>query len=142
MLEESPFCPDRCFWGGMRAFSIPIKTPDIDGEIMMYNEKAFSMPTHCIFQTQDGDVTIPCCCMLPAIKTYTVDKTLVATSQYKCDMCIFVDKIATYDSDGNPQFMIRPDTCCMGCCPVCGGCGKGSQCLYMPYYIRKFDTLE
>lgn len=60
MLEESPFCPDRCFWSGMRKFSIPIKVPNQDGEIMMYNEKDFSMPTHCIVHGDNGDLPIPC----------------------------------------------------------------------------------
>ena len=68
VLEQSPFCPDRCFWSGMRKFSIPIKVPDENGEVMMYNEKDFSLPTHCIVHGDNGDLIIPCCCYLPTIK--------------------------------------------------------------------------
>ena len=142
MLEESPFCPDRCFWSGMRKFSIPIKVPDENGEVMMYNEKAFSLPTHCIVHGENGDLVIPCCCYLPTLKTYTADKTYVGKSKYVCDQYLFVPKLAIYDADNNPQFMIRPDTCCAGCCPVCDGGGKGSNCIFMPFYIRNFATLD
>lgn len=49
-----------------------------------------------------------------------------------------------YDAQDLPMFMIRPDTCCGDCLPVCGsgGFGKSSSCIYMPFYIRTFDTLE
>ena len=142
MLEESPFCPDRCFWSGMRKFSIPIKVPDADGELMMYNEKDFSMPTHCIVHGQDGDIVIPCCCYLPTLKTYTADKTYVGKTKYVCDMYLCVPKLRTYDADDNPMYLIRPDTCCLGCLPTCGGCGKGSSCIYMPFYIRPHDKVD
>jgi len=143
MLEESSFCPDRCFWSGMRKFSIPIKVPDENGEMMMYNEKDFSLPTHCIVHGDNGDLVIPCCCMLPTLKTYTSDKTYVGKTKYVCDQYLWVPKLRTYDANDNPLYMIRPDTCCCGCCPVCGcGGGKGSNCVYMPFYIRNVQTLE
>lgn len=144
MLEQSPFCPDRCFWSGMRKFSIPIKVPDENGEVMMYNEKDFSLPTHCIVHGDNGDLIIPCCCYLPTIKTYTSDRTYVGKTKYVCDAALLVPKLATFDANDNPQFMIRPDTCCFDCLPVCGsgGQGKANSCIYMPFYIRKHDTLE
>ena len=44
------------------------------------------------------------------------------------------------DADEHPQFIIRPDTCCFNCCPVCS-CegGRGGSCIYMPFYIRTLD---
>ena len=94
---------------------------------MMYNEKDFSMPTHCIVHGDNGDLPIPCCCFLPTLKTYTADKTYVGKTKYVCDSYLCVPKLATYGPDGTPQYMIRPDTCCAGCLPICGGgCDKGA----------------
>lgn len=142
MLEESPFC-DRCFWSGMRRFSIPITVPDENGEVMMYNEKDFSLPTHCILHGDNGDIWIPCCCNLPTLKTYTSDRTYVGKTKYVCDEYLCVPKLRTYDANDNPMYMIRPETCCAGCCPVCGtGCDKGSQCCYLPFYIHDHSTMQ
>jgi hypothetical protein len=93
MLEESPFCPDRCFWGGMRKFKMPITVPDQNGETMMMLEKQFSFPTHCIIHLDD-DIVIPCCCNLPTLKVFTPDGTYVGKTKYACDMCLWVDKCA------------------------------------------------
>ena len=143
MLEESPFFPDRCFWSGMRSFSIPITVPDENGEAMMLNEKDFSMPTHCIVHGDSGDIVIPCCCNLPTIKTYTNDRTYVGKTKYVCDQFLCVPKLRTYDANDNPLYLIRPETCCGGCCPVCGsGCDKGSQCIYMPFYLHDYNTMQ
>jgi len=142
MLEESPFCPDRCFWGGMRKFKMPITVPDQNGETMMMLEKQFSFPTHCIIHLDD-DIVIPCCCNLPTLKVFTPDGTYVGKTKYACDMCLWVDKFQTYNENGDVQYLIRPDTCCLGCCPVCNcGGGKGGSCLYLPYYIRDPTSKE
>lgn len=150
MLEDSPFFPDRCFYSGMRKFSIPIKVPDQDGEVMMYNEKNFSLPTRCHFRVADAEGDIPCCCYLPTLKTYTADKTYVGKTKYVCDQWLWVPKLAMYDADDKPLFWIRPDTCCFGCCPLCSGCdgskktlaGGIPKCVNIPYYITKHDTKE
>ena len=124
MLEESPFFPDRCFWSGMRKLQIPIRVPDQNGEEMMSLTKDFSLPTHCIVHGDNGDLIIPMCCCLPAMKTLAPDGTVAGKAQYVCDQYLFVPKIKTYDADGNKQYLVRPDTCCAGCCPVCE-CGSG-----------------
>lgn len=142
MLEESPFCPDRCFWSGMRKFAMPITVPDENGETMMTHTKDFSMPTHCIVHGDNGDLVIPCCCNLPSIKTLTPDGTVVGTTKYICDAYLYVPKLKTYDADGNEQYLIRPDTCCFDCCPVCECGSKGGNCVYMPFYIRDPKTKE
>lgn len=55
---------------------------------MMYNEKDFSLPTHCIVHGDNGDIPIPCCCYLPTLKTYTADKTYVGKTKYICDRAL------------------------------------------------------
>jgi len=142
MLEESPFCPDRCFWSGMRPLKMPIKVPNQDGEEMVRLEKDFSMPTHCILHGQDGDLIIPCCCNLPKMRTVAPDGTVVGEAKYVCDMYLFVPKIMAHGADGNPLFLIRPDTCCFDCCPFCECGGRGGNCLYLPFYIRDPTTKE
>eukprot|EP00324_Dicrateria_rotunda_P009334 CAMPEP_0206176302 /NCGR_PEP_ID=MMETSP1474-20131121/57685_1 /ASSEMBLY_ACC=CAM_ASM_001110 /TAXON_ID=97495 /ORGANISM="Imantonia sp., Strain RCC918" /LENGTH=253 /DNA_ID=CAMNT_0053587235 /DNA_START=1 /DNA_END=763 /DNA_ORIENTATION=- len=141
MLEESSFC-DRCFWSGMRSFKVPIKVPTAEGEEMMSLVKDFSLPTHCIVHGEDGDCWIPCCCCLPAIKTIAPDGTVVGKAKYVCDIFLYVPKIMAYDADGNKQYLIRPDTCCCDCCPVCECGGRGGNCLYMPFYIRDPTTKQ
>ena len=53
------------------------------------------MPTHCIIHGDNGDLTIPCCCYLPTLKTYTPDGTLVGKTKYVCDQYLFVPKLRT-----------------------------------------------
>jgi len=141
MIEESSFF-DRCFLSGMRKMKIPIKVPNKDGEEMMTLSKDFSMPTHCIIHEEHCDVIIPCCCNLPAMKTLAPDGTLIGKAKYVCDMYLFVPKIMAYDADGNKQFLVRPDTCCADCCPVCECGSRGGNCLYLPFYIRNPETKE
>lgn len=172
MLEESPFFPDRCFWSGMRKLQMPIKAPNQDGEVMLNVVKDFSMPTHCIVHGNDGDLVIPCCCYLPSMRTVAPDGTIIGKAKYVCDSkCVnriaptplpcprsvplltarvfgsrscrlFVPKIMSYDQDGNKQYLVRPDTCCADCCPVCECGNRGGNCLYMPFFIRDPMTLE
>lgn len=146
MLEQSS-CAVRticslCGSAQTRPFDMPITVPDKDGEEMVKFKKDWSFPTCCILRGQDGECTFPCCCFLPKLTTTTPDGTVVGTTQYICDMNLLVPKFKVLNADGNAQYVIRPDTCCGGCCVKCGGCGKGSKFFYVPYYIRDPTTLD
>lgn len=46
-----------------------------------------------------------------------------------------------YNASGETQYLIRPNTCCCGCCVECVCCGKGdAKCMYVPFYIRDPKT--
>lgn len=83
------------------------------------------------------DIMCPCCCMLPQVNTYDNEGTLLGSSKYLCDVNLLVPKFVVKDGQGNLQYLVKPNTCCGGCCilPKCG-CSKASRILYIPFYIR------
>ena len=82
------------------------------------------------------------CCKLPEVQTYDNENNLLGSSEYRCDMFLFVPKFVVKDGAGKPIYLARPDSCCGGCCimPRCGG--AGSRMIYLPFKIRDFETQE
>ena len=46
-------------------------------------------------------------------------------------------KFGIFDADGAFKYLLKPDTCCGGCCVKCGICGRAaSRLMYIPFFIR------
>merc|ERR1712137_492495 len=86
------------------------------------------------------DIKFPCCCMLPKLETQGEDgNSLGSNSEYLCDIFLCVPKLA-YKEGGQTIYILRPETCCGGCCPTCDCSGKG--CIYVPFYFHDPVNLE
>jgi hypothetical protein len=63
---------------------------------------------------------------------------LGSTSQYICDINLFVPKLK-YSEGGEPVYILKPQTCCGGCCIACNCCsGKGG--LFIPFFFHDPQT--
>lgn len=65
---------------------------------------------------------------------------LQSKSQYICDINLFVPKLSYEEPIGNPVYMVKPETCCGGCCLACNCGGKGT--LFIPFYFHDPQTGE
>merc|ERR1712039_1042780 len=87
-----------------------------------------------------GDYKIPCCCLLPKVETLDAnDNPLGSVSEYKCDMCLYVPKFK-YSENKQPVYIVKPETCCGGCCIACSPC-SGKGCIYIPFYFHDPATM-
>ena len=145
--EEAPYC-GRC-WSyclpGARPTTYNVhKGSTPDDPIVLRHEKSWTCGQNILVGLSDGGpIRCPCCCFLPYLNTYEHrTNQLLGSSRYLCDECLFVPKFGIYDNLGNPQYLLRPDTCCCGCCVLCKCCEKGARCCQIPYYFRHFDTKD
>jgi len=130
-LEQSSFCM-RCCWRDGRAMSISVSAgAEAGGTALIDYEKPCGCPLNIFIPTGDdgGGVECPCCCCLPELTT-TVDGHELK-SQYLCDGYCCVSKFGYYE-DGEQIYVLKPDTCCCGCCPTCS-MGRGRPAI--PYYF-------
>ena len=57
--------------------------------------------------------------------------------------CLFpppVNKVK--DAQGQTQYLVRPDTCCGGCCVMCVCKGGAGKCCAIPFKIRDHETKQ
>merc|ERR1712113_84747 len=40
-----------------------------------------------------------------------------------------------YSEGGNPVYIVKPETCCGGCCVACNPC-SGKGLIYLPFYFH------
>jgi len=155
LLEESA-CIIRFCCADMRPFNMPLtfgapeKKNGPFGPKIVEFKKPWAMPICAKINLEwlaflpyvgilAGTYNSPCCCALPSIET--VDGQTgerLGSSQYLCDRYLAVPKWEVRDPSGAPQYLIRPDTCCGGCCieiKFCGG--RGARSIYVPFYIRE-----
>jgi len=146
-LENSGFCM-RCCWRDGRGFNMEVKewvsndkaTAGTGKGIVNY-KKDCGMPLNCTFDTGEyGAYSVPCCCMLPRVDMTTPDgQTLGSYSQYICDQNLLVPKLM-YGEGDTPVYIVKPETCCGGCCIACNCSGKGS--IFLPFYFHDPNTGE
>eukprot|EP01062_Namystynia_karyoxenos_P000523 TRINITY_DN10189_c0_g1_i2.p1 TRINITY_DN10189_c0_g1~~TRINITY_DN10189_c0_g1_i2.p1 ORF type:complete len:340 (+),score=89.43 TRINITY_DN10189_c0_g1_i2:90-1022(+) len=107
------------------------------GPRVLQFRKPCSCPMLVRIPAEDGYIPIPCCCNLPSLETYDTKGTFLGSSQYVCDITCCVPKWLVYDSRRSLRYMVRPDTCCCGCCVRCRcGEGKKGSCFYEPMVLR------
>lgn len=89
-----------------------------------------------------ADYRLPCCCNLPYLESRNAKDEVIGRTEYICDMCPFVPKLAIKDKEGVERYRVRPDTCVAGLCvrPRCGG--QKGRCFRVPWVIRDPATLE
>mmetsp|Transcript_5983 Transcript_5983/g.22705 ORF Transcript_5983/g.22705 Transcript_5983/m.22705 type:complete len:273 (+) Transcript_5983:100-918(+) len=125
-LEKSNYCCRRC-WRDGRPFNMKVSEGGQPGgaEVLQYI-KPCSFPLYFSIPTQNGSIDCPCCCLLPKLSTSSANGTpLENQSKYICDINLAVPKLQ-YLEKGNPVYILKPETCCGGCCIVCNPCtGKG-----------------
>jgi len=139
--EDSDQCLDRSwsFWApGCRATKYHVyEGQDANGTKLMEHAKGRTCGKEAIIMiTDSGPVYCPMCCCLPYLDTFDASGKKIGSTKYLCDECLWVPKFHVMDADDKPQYLIRPNTCCGGCCPVCACSGTGGRCFRVPFYIR------
>mmetsp|Transcript_85085 Transcript_85085/g.150455 ORF Transcript_85085/g.150455 Transcript_85085/m.150455 type:complete len:278 (+) Transcript_85085:69-902(+) len=133
-IEESSFCMRLCCRDG-RSFDMWVSQ---GGEPGGQRIVKYSKPLGFPLQFQMGDTTCPCCCLLPKLEAQTPSGAPIGNeSKYICDINVYVPKLM-YSEGGQPVYIIKPQTCCGGCCikPSCGGKG----CLFVPFFFHDPTT--
>lgn len=108
------------------------------GEVLFMHEKGLTCSARPLLgYNREGDpVRCIWCCCLPYLETKTPGGELLGTSKLLCHYCIFVPRFSLKDSSGQPVYLIRPETCCFGCCVKCRCGGQGGKCCRLPFVIR------
>ena len=141
LLEESS-CLARACCGASRGFQMNFTAPDAEGKKILVFKKGWSLPICCVVPAgENGSISCPCCCCLPSLETYQIDGagdsgSLIGSTEYVCDQNLCVPKFVVKDHNGAPSYLVRPETCCGGCCLVMRCGGKGSRLMYIPFLVR------
>jgi len=111
------------------------------GEKVVLYDKPLTCPAFFVVQTENSQMDCPCCCCLPNLTPMSPQgQPLDSHSRYHCDMNCFVPKF-TYHESGETVYMMKPETCCGGCCVACNCCdGKGL--VYIPFFFHDPKTDE
>jgi len=131
IIEESNCCLRICFQDGRPMVMKVSAGSEPGGEPIVEYRKPCGMPVYCTIRTDNGDMDIPCCCLLPNVTAVTPEGNELNKSRYICDCCLYVPKFM-YSEAGADVYKVRPETCCGGCCLVCK-CGKGGPAI--PFYF-------
>jgi hypothetical protein len=133
-LEQSSCCMRIC-WRDGRGFNMKVSEGGEEGGRPVLNyEKPCGFPLMLSIPTKDGSIDCPCCCLLPKLSTQSPSGApLGSESAYICDQNLFVPKLR-YSEGGQDIYIVKPETCCGGCCLACNCSGKG--CIYIPFYFH------
>lgn len=145
---ENSSCFCRLCWRDGRPFDMTLaeyaglneEGKPFGGREIVHYQKPCGCPLYLSIPTNDGSIDCPMCCMLPKVDMTTPDGTpMNATAAYTCTPCLGVPRFS-YKENDQDVYMIRPETCCGGCCIACNCSGKG--CAYIPFYFHDPVTLE
>jgi len=147
-LEQSSclmrFCcrDGRSFNMGLSHFGgMDEKNKPTAGKPIVNYVKPLGCPLNLSIPTNDGSIDCPCCCFLPKIDMTTPDGApMNSQSSYVCTPCLAVPKLR-YAEDGQDVYMLRPETCCGGCCIACS-CSNLKGCAFIPFYFHDPVTME
>ena len=145
--EDAPQCPNRScsfYAPGCRQTKYTVhEGADASGRVLMTHTKPMTCGvTAIVAATDQGPVYCPMCCCLPYFDTLDEQGVKVGRSQYLCDQYLFVPKFMILDAQDQPLHLLRPPTCCAGCCVAfeCGG--PGGRCCRVPFHLRDPITKE
>merc|ERR1740123_989352 len=118
---------------------------DDKGKKLIQYQKPCGFPLCCDVYIPTGEsvqkVSCPCCCLLPQLDTQTPGGVpLETSSHYICDQNLCVPKIE-YRESGEAVYLLKPETCCGGCCFQCSCC-SGKGLIYAPFYFHDPKTGE
>eukprot|EP00241_Pyramimonas_parkeae_P012678 CAMPEP_0114236920 /NCGR_PEP_ID=MMETSP0058-20121206/7109_1 /TAXON_ID=36894 /ORGANISM="Pyramimonas parkeae, CCMP726" /LENGTH=284 /DNA_ID=CAMNT_0001348917 /DNA_START=222 /DNA_END=1076 /DNA_ORIENTATION=- len=148
--ESSPWA-GRCvsfFCPGGRPTSYTVDDIALHREVMRF-QKGCTCGQSCCMVTVSmhpmswlcgWPIRFPLCCCLPFLSTLDADGVEIGKSQILCDQNFCVPKIAVSVYD-KPTYIVYPDTCLYGFCPVCtcDAPGQGSWFLRSPFHIRDLN---
>lgn len=140
-LENSSFLC-RCCWRDGRPFDLQVSAGgEQGGEQLVSFKKPCGFPLYFdIPLGENGKITCPCCCLLPKVDTMLPGgQPLGSESKYICDMYLCVPKLK-YSENGEAVYILRPETCCGGCCISISCNGKGL--IYLPFYFHEPNTMQ
>mmetsp|Transcript_43073 Transcript_43073/g.119116 ORF Transcript_43073/g.119116 Transcript_43073/m.119116 type:complete len:288 (-) Transcript_43073:159-1022(-) len=137
-LEQSSCCC-RLFWRDGRPFDMKLSEGGESGgqEIVTFH-KPCSMPLYVSIPAtrEGGTIDCPCCCMLPSVETMLPGGAPLGNkSKYICDINLCVPKLS-YSEGGEQVYILKPETCCGGCCIACNCC-SGKGLIYIPFYFHE-----
>lgn len=142
ILENSNCCWRTCYRDG-RPFNMEVFAGGEPGGPPVGSFlKPCGLPLNVNVPINDkGDTCpVPCCCMLPKVDTKGPGgEDLGSESRYIQDINLCVPKLQ-YSEKGQIVYVMKPETCCGGCCVSCGCGGKG--CIYIPFYFLDPNTGE
>jgi len=131
ILEESNCCARICLQDG-RPLVLKVSTGgEPGGTPVVEYRKPCGCPVMFTVHTDNGQIDVPCCCMLPEMTAFDPSGKELNKTKYVCDMCLYVPKFM-YSEGGVDKYRIRPETCCGGCCIVCK-CSGGKPSI--PFYF-------
>ena len=140
-IEESSCLCRVCNAAG-RNFTMQVSEGgEPGGEKVVLYDKPLTCPAFFVVQSENGQMDCPCCCCLPNLTPTTPQgQPLDSHSRYHCDMNCFVPKF-TYHESGETVYMVKPETCCGGCCVACNCC-SGKGLVYIPFFFHDPKTDE
>lgn len=145
-IEQSSFCMRLC-WRDGRSFSLKVSEGgEAGGAPVVQFNKPCGCPlycTCCIPTGGDGEVvnvTCPCCCCLPQVKGVDPAGVEINRSVFICDKYCCVPKLG-YMEANQMVYILRPDTCCGGCC-VLPKMGRRRRTYSVPFYFWDPVTKE
>jgi len=137
-LEKSSCCCRLC-WRDGRPFDMAVSDgAEEGGRDLVHFVKPCGLPLYCSIPTNDGSVDIPCCCFLPKVTTTSPSgESMNSVSKYMCTPYLCVPHLS-YSEQDQPVYILKPETCCGGCCIACTCCGegRGKGCIYLPFYFH------
>eukprot|EP00756_Hemistasia_phaeocysticola_P064737 Hpha_TRINITY_DN8030_c0_g2::TRINITY_DN8030_c0_g2_i1::g.140093::m.140093 len=83
-----------------------------------------------------------CCFFLPEVQAKNALGAQVGHTKYVCDSFLCVPKWKVYDRNGQMTYLVRPDTCFMGCCVKCDKTAGGRGCIHQEMILRDPTTLS
>jgi len=132
ILEESNCCLRICLQDG-RPMVLNVSTgAEPGGTPIVQYKKPCGCPVMFTIRTDQGTVDCPCCCMLPEVTAITPSGQELNKTKYNCDQNLWVPKFM-YSEGGQNIYLVKPETCCGGCCMVCK-CGKKNM-YQIPFYF-------
>lgn len=139
-LENSSCCMRLC-WRDGRPFDLVVSQGDgAGGAEILHFVKPCSFPLNfSIPLGENGSAECPCCCLLPTVSTQLPGGVNVGSeSAYLCDQNLLVPKLR-YSENGQTVYVVKPETCCGGCCIACNPC-SGKGCLWTAFYFHDPTT--
>jgi len=151
-LENASWCGrcNSCYAPGFRGTNYNVYQGEItpetaaQGKVILTHSKETSCGSTCYMGTcNDVPLRVPMCCCLPYLATKDPSGAILGTTKYVCDAYLCVPRFSIHGpgAEAPMQYLVAPDTCCLGCCVKCNCGGKGAKKCRVPFLVRDPTTM-